>query len=133
MDDTDSSSSDAGEPSIQRPSEDEPRLPPAAVVDDLAGDVGALPNDTASRLSLRLDGGVPLIKPRPYQLEMVEESLKHNIVVAVCVGCVRAGQGEDQADSGEDGYGVGEDAYVSDLCVRGVVWIWCREVGTGQW
>lgn len=41
-------------------------------------------SDTSSLSSLVLKDGPPEIKPRPYQLEMLEESLKRNIIVAVC-------------------------------------------------
>lgn len=56
---------------------------------------------SSSFVSLTLDDHSPSIKPRPYQLEMVEESLKKNIIVAMdtgsgkthmylfCIACLR--------------------------------------------
>jgi len=50
------------------------------VVDETEDD---LFSDHASIASLTLDDGTPNIKPRAYQVEMLEESLKKNIIVAV--------------------------------------------------
>lgn len=47
-------------------------------------DEDRLLSDTSSLSSLVPRDGHPEIKPRPYQLEMFEESLKRNIIVAVC-------------------------------------------------
>ena len=37
-------------------------------------------------LSSLIDDGIPAIKPRPYQLEMVQESLSKNIIIAMDTG-----------------------------------------------
>lgn len=42
-------------------------------------------NNEALPRSLRLGDGPPAILSRPYQLEMLEESLRRNIIVAVSV------------------------------------------------
>ncbi|KAG0646281.1 ATP-dependent helicase DCL-2 [Hyphodiscus hymeniophilus] len=56
------------------------------VVDDLTGE-DDLPSDSASSLpSLHLSDGTPIVKPRSYQVEMLEESLKHNIIIAADTG-----------------------------------------------
>jgi hypothetical protein len=53
------------------------------IVEDLTGEADAFVNDEASLSSLSLVDGLPVIKPRPYQTEMVQESLKRNIIVTV--------------------------------------------------
>jgi len=40
-------------------------------------------SDQSSLAALTLDDASPVIKPKAYQLEMLEESLKRNIIVAV--------------------------------------------------
>jgi len=52
-------------------------------VEDLTGEADAFLNDEDSLSSLSLIEGPPVIKPRPYQTEMVQESLKRNVIVAV--------------------------------------------------
>ena len=53
------------------------------IIEDVTRDDGSL-SDEGSLDSLDLnDGAAPVIKPRAYQIEMVEESLKRNIIVAV--------------------------------------------------
>jgi hypothetical protein len=51
----------------------------AEVVEDLTSEEHIL--SPASTVALQ--DGVAVIKPRPYQTEMVEESLKKNVIVAV--------------------------------------------------
>lgn len=82
MDDSDDSSSETSEVLLS-PSDDEiPVLDNIEEV-DLTNEDEFL-SDTASLASLVLTGGPPVLKPRPYQREMLEESLKRNIIVAVC-------------------------------------------------
>jgi hypothetical protein len=83
------------------------------VVDDQTGEADAFLNDASSLSSLSLSDGQPTIKPRPYQEEMVEESLKRNIIVAVSYAVT---WGIYFADNKADGYGEWEDA-----CVGGVL------------
>jgi hypothetical protein len=64
---------------------DELPVPVEELVIDLAADSSDVLSDKISPVPLIGDDGAPVIKPRPYQLEMVEESLKRNIIVAVCV------------------------------------------------
>jgi hypothetical protein len=52
-------------------------------VEDLTGEIDELLSNSSSAAPLALQDGTPIVKPRPYQLEMVEESKKHNIIVAV--------------------------------------------------
>lgn len=52
------------------------------LVEDLTGEDGLL-GDQASLASLCLSDGTPNIKARAYQVEMLEESLARNIIVAV--------------------------------------------------
>lgn len=40
-------------------------------------------SDVESPTSLKLDDGPPVVQARPYQKEMLEESVKRNIIVAV--------------------------------------------------
>ena len=59
---------------------------PDEVVEDLTGEDDLLSNSVSSLSSLKLSDGTPNIKPRSYQIEMLEESLKHNIIVAADTG-----------------------------------------------
>jgi hypothetical protein len=79
MEDFDESSSEGLEPlgegeSVRRANE---------IVEDLTGEIDELLSNSSSPASLTLQDGPPVVKPRPYQLEMVEESKKRNIIVAV--------------------------------------------------
>jgi superfamily II DNA or RNA helicase len=57
------------------------------IIEDLAGEEDdLLSSDKSSLASLTLSDGTPSIKPRAYQVEMLEESLKHNIIVAADTG-----------------------------------------------
>lgn len=58
------------------------------IVEDLTGENAEddLLSDQSSLASLNLSDGMPSIKPRDYQTEMLEESLKHNIIVAADTG-----------------------------------------------
>jgi len=83
MDDSKDSCSEASDTLLEYLDEDE--LPQSAyktIVDDAIGIDDFLANE-GSVAPLTLDDGSPSIKPRPYQLEMLEESLKRNIIVAV--------------------------------------------------
>jgi superfamily II DNA or RNA helicase len=59
--------------------------PAREVIEDLTGEDEIL-SDQSSLLSLSLSDGTPNIKPRAYQIEMLEESLKRNIIVAADTG-----------------------------------------------
>ena len=96
MDDSDCSASDTSETILAQFDDDElPHLQAvqSEIVEDLTDD--DFLSDEASIASLTLNDGSPVIKPRPYQLEMVEESLKRNIIVAVWALTYV----EDEADS----------------------------------
>jgi hypothetical protein len=85
MDDSDDSTSDTSETILVHFDDDElPRLPDE-IVEDLTDGIDDFLSDEGSLSSLSLAYGAPVIRPRPYQLEMVEESLKKNIIVAVGV------------------------------------------------
>lgn len=56
------------------------------VVEDHTNEVDDFSSDDDSPASLILDDGIPAIKPRPYQLEMVQESLSKNIIIAMDTG-----------------------------------------------
>lgn len=58
-------------------------IPATEVVDDLTGETDDLSSENGSFASLNLNG-CPVMKPRPYQIEMVELSVQRNIIVAVC-------------------------------------------------
>jgi len=87
--DSEDSFSTALETAIDALDEDGDSLWPAnEIVEDLTGegnDAGNTPSDDEepSGGPLFLDDGAPVIKPRPYQTEMLQESLKRNIIVAV--------------------------------------------------
>jgi superfamily II DNA or RNA helicase len=86
MDDSDDSASDVSETILEPFEEDElPRLPDD-IVEDLTDPIIDLLSDEISLSPFTLDDGTPSIKPRPYQLEMVQESLNKNIVIAMDTG-----------------------------------------------
>ena len=82
MDDSDGSLSSAPSASQQLDAID-PLPSTNEVIIDLTGDQDDSSTDAASPAVLVADKP-PVIKPRPYQTEMVEESLRTNIIVAVC-------------------------------------------------
>ncbi|KAF8856499.1 hypothetical protein BDZ45DRAFT_675488 [Acephala macrosclerotiorum] len=87
MDGSDDSSSETSEAVLLQDDLDE-NIPITTnpLVEDLTDDDKFL-NDGSSLSSLVLkDGEAPKIKPRPYQKEMLEESLKRNIIVAMDTG-----------------------------------------------
>jgi len=55
----------------------------APQVQEEISDIDAFLSDSDSLKSLVIEDGPPVIKPRPYQKEMLEESLRRNIIVAV--------------------------------------------------
>jgi hypothetical protein len=55
------------------------------VVDDLTGEIDDLDSGRGPLTPLTSNGDILVVNPRSYQLEMLEESLKRNIIVAVCV------------------------------------------------
>jgi replicative superfamily II helicase len=86
MDDTDDSTSDSSEIVLQPFDGDELPPLPEEIVEDLTNDKINDFSGEGSRASLTLDDGTPSIKPRPYQLEMVQESLSKNIIIAMDTG-----------------------------------------------
>jgi replicative superfamily II helicase len=86
MDDSGDSASDVSDTILVPFDEDEPPRLPGEIVDDLANEIDDFSSDEGSLASLRLDDGSPVIKPRPYQLEMVQESLSKNIIIAMDTG-----------------------------------------------
>lgn len=83
MDDFDDSASDASETVLADFDNDELSHLQDEIVEVVTHEINDFLSDEGSLASLTLDDGPPIIKPRPYQLEMVEESLKRNIIVAV--------------------------------------------------
>lgn len=59
-------------------------IPTQEVVEDFTGETEEI-DVNAPFLSPLTDGGKPKVTPRAYQLEMLDESLKQNTVVAVCL------------------------------------------------
>lgn len=55
----------------------------APQVQEEISDIDAFLSDSDSLKSLVIQDGPPVIKPRPYQKEMLEESLRRNVIVAV--------------------------------------------------
>jgi superfamily II DNA or RNA helicase len=82
MSDSESESSRA---SVQVPNDVEIDSSKGEIVEDITGR-GDFLNDESSSATLNLSDGTPSIKPRAYQTEMLEESLKHNIIVAAGTG-----------------------------------------------
>jgi hypothetical protein len=83
MEDFDESSS-AGYDAFFEPLGEEESVHPAnEFVEDMTGEIDERLSDNSSLPSLALQDDTPVVKPRPYQLEMVEESKKRNIIVAV--------------------------------------------------
>lgn len=58
----------------------------AAKVKEEISDIDAFLSDSDSLKSLVIQDGPPVIKPRPYQKEMLEDSLRKNIIVAMDTG-----------------------------------------------
>ena len=89
MDDSGDSASDVSE-TIPEPFEEVelPRLPDD-IVEDPTDPINDLLSDEGSLSPLTLDDGTPPVKPRPYQLEMVQESLNKNIIIAMDTGSGR--------------------------------------------
>ncbi len=86
MEDSDDSASDVSETVLASFNEDElPRLPDE-VVEDQTNQVDDFLSDDDSPASIRSDDGTTTMKPRPYQLEMVQESLSKNIIIAMDTG-----------------------------------------------
>lgn len=83
MDDFDDTSSETSDIVIQHDELDDIPVFATPLVQDLTDEDKFL-SDEGSLSSLILKDGPPEIKPRPYQLEMFEESLKRNVIVAVC-------------------------------------------------
>lgn len=84
MENSEDSASDVSE-TISFNEDELPRLPDE-IVEDLTNPINNLLSDKGSHASLTLDDGTPAIKPRPYQLEMVQESLNKNIIIAMDTG-----------------------------------------------
>ena len=85
MDPSDDSSSETSDTVVERQEEylDEALRPANEIIEDLTTETDAFLSDESSLKSLNLNEDPPVIKPRPYQLEMLEESLKRNVIVAV--------------------------------------------------
>lgn len=79
------SDSDSDRPSVHSPIDVEIDKP-TEIVEDLTREDDLLSESQSSLASLNLTDGTPSIKPRSYQTEMLEESLKHNIIVAADTG-----------------------------------------------
>lgn len=79
--------SELSETALPHTEEDTPPKSANEVVEDLTGEADAFLNDGASLSSLSLVDGPPVIKPRAYQTEMVRESLRRNVIVAVSFAC----------------------------------------------
>ena len=82
------SDSDSDRASVHFPDDVEIDESKKEIVDDLTGENGqdGWLSDQSSLASLDSSDGIPSIKPRAYQTEMLEESLKHNIIVAADTG-----------------------------------------------
>ena len=89
----------------------------APQVQEEISDIDAFLSDSDSLKSLVIEDGPPVIKPRPYQKEMLEESLRRNIIVAVSGW---EGLVQWMLIFPIDGYWVGKDAYVSVPFLEGV-------------
>jgi len=87
MDDSDDSASDISVTVLAPFVDDELPCLPDQVVEDLTNkEPDEFLSDESSLASLTLEDGTPSIKPRPYQLEMVQESLSKNIIIAMDTG-----------------------------------------------
>jgi hypothetical protein len=82
MDDPEDSTSESSETVIDNPGEDEAEKSANEIIEDKTGDIDDPLSEGSPPRSIDLNNDLPAIKPRPYQLEMVEESLKQNIIVA---------------------------------------------------
>ena len=80
---SDDSASDSLDPFIHSLSDGDSPRTANEVVEDLTGEDEVFHDTQSSPGPSNLKAGEPTIKPRPYQLEMLEESLQRNIIVAV--------------------------------------------------
>ena len=83
MDDPEDSTSESSETVIDNSGEDEAVTAAKEIIEDKTGAIDDPLSEGSSPRPIDLNNDLPAIKPRPYQLEMVEESLKQNIIVAV--------------------------------------------------
>ena len=86
MDDSDDSASDVSETLLADFEGDELPTLPNETVEDLTDGINDFLSDEGSLASVNLNDGSPVIKPRPYQFEMVKESLTKNIIIAMDTG-----------------------------------------------
>jgi len=89
MGNSDDSASDVSEIIFEPFEEDGLSRLPQDIVEDPTGPINDLLSDEGSLSPLTLDDGTPSAKPRPYQLEMVQESLNKNIIIAMDTGSGR--------------------------------------------
>jgi superfamily II DNA or RNA helicase len=78
------SDSDSGGAPVHAPNEIDVETP-IEPVENLTGEDDLL-SDSQSVASLHFSDDTPIVKPRSYQTEMFEESLKHNIIIAADTG-----------------------------------------------
>jgi superfamily II DNA or RNA helicase len=86
MDDSDEALSDVSETVLADFDNDELPIVPDELIEDLTDGINDFLSDESSLASLNLEDDPPVIKPRPYQLEMVQESLNKNIIIAMDTG-----------------------------------------------
>ena len=83
---------------------------PDEVEEDLTNE-GDIPSPISAQA---LQDGAPVVKARPYQKEMLDESLKKNIIVAVGLSrCSRIQKSSKLANPCVDGYWEWKDTRVS--------------------
>ncbi|KAH8796487.1 hypothetical protein BGZ57DRAFT_920225 [Hyaloscypha finlandica] len=87
--DSDDTGSDVSDTIFEPFEEDGLPSLPDDTLEDLTGPINDLLSDEGSLSPLTLDDGTPSAKPRPYQLEMVQESLNKNIIIAMDTGSGR--------------------------------------------
>lgn len=108
VDDSDSEQSDG----IPCPPSDELPVTANEIVEDLTGEGDVCLDDEESLSSVGLGGGPPVLKPWSYQTEMLQESLRRNVIVAVSFVC-HVVSTVWSLIAVVDGYWVGENTCVS--------------------
>ena len=78
------SDSDFDEAPLYDPTDDDIKI--KEVIEDLTGENASLSDSVSSLSTLSLGDGLPSVKPRSYQIEMLEESLNGNIIIAADTG-----------------------------------------------
>ncbi|KAH8687850.1 hypothetical protein BGZ60DRAFT_394641, partial [Tricladium varicosporioides] len=86
MDDLEDSSSETSNTILDGPNFDEAPITAHEIIEDLTAEESVSPDDQEIPIPTSAKDAAPVVRPRSYQYEMLEESLKRNIIVAMDTG-----------------------------------------------